>query len=1499
MPLLLILVLFLPAVQAKLVAIAEHMLQEKTGIEMTVGAVRISPLFNVALDDVLALDQNRDTLLHCSRIVLDTDIMTLRDSMVNVNEFRMTDVALDTRSMLGETAVKGRIDKLYIRSDSTSLKDRYTLLNTLNIKGADLALAQSPKEDDENGTLPEWRFTAPDISLEDVKFTLLPTGPGVNLAEIRISASGDISKMTFNIDKLNVRSAEATLDGKTYVLDSLRTFGSLNGTDVTLPFISAHSGSVNLDGNASFDLSEPAATSIYDIALNLKDFNLKDFIDTGQNCAASGTVKVKGHGFDPMSNGTLMNLSADLQDARWDDIRLSKTNLTAKVGGGSANGKIRTSGRLHTDSLDISTGAAIDFISSSLSSKRPKLKADIDLRDVTFKKDTLALAADSLRLNLQTEPQRTALTLGTTGLQADASSESHLLDLLPKLQDLANSLPKDLNDIDLSKLKRHFPPLQMTLDATSGNPLQDVLDDKGISFSTAKLKAFLSEKDGLTASFLGNDLRKDTLSLRSVRLDLKQREDVLDCTADAEIPAQIGIPEVRLALDGWTDGYDGKMHMRAHSNVTDGIMSLDGISADASADINVLMDSRTLSATGAVILGDLTYQSHNFDDRYALISMKPAEGGEYDINVTTDNVPLPIFMSYIDSEDISLEGEITAKMNLHGPLDSLSMTMEATPRGGIIHYKPYKAVLTLAEDKILLEDMLLKVPGMRIYGVDSTMAMMTGGIDLTKENIDFSIVSDRFKPAPFAQDDSTAYYGNVAAAIALKVHGNFEEQFVDGDIDILPETDIIYSLGSKNFVHAKASGHLLLDFPLQGELGLKGRINIDSGEIKYTLPFYPIAPFKIDKGSHVDFDGPISNLKMDVTAMQKARATVSDTGDRSRSVDFNVGLRITDSFDNLGLHFLMDAPYDIAIQNEIEQMSVEEKDRIAAALLATGMYTSDTNAEIFQTGYALTSILQHSLNSIAANKLGKIVDVDLGMSGTSNYDTYTSKYSMRLSKTFLDDRLKITVGGTLASNTSDVESYSSAFLDNVSASYLFGEKKRTAVTLFHKRDFENIVDGELNKEGIEVKTSLELPGKDVGESPYLLDLGGDVSYRSNRQLGPSLAAMVTKNNLLGKGETLSAKLHGAYYFKVADRNAGGNDNSNIGLDLAMTVPSDKKSGTSSRYKFGYLHENIGGANRLDKFSLGMDYLFRTGPFTSHEFAPFDLSIFNSNPSDKYFEEAISIHQLINSFIHDEYIPAVKYRFNYDNSADRDRAVKTRFSFGATESGNVISGLQAVLGKDFNEKEKKFLFGSYDQFVRFDAELRNNFPVGKRNHLATRVFAGAAFPYGNSESLPLSQNFYVGGPTSLRGFAPRSIGPGGFYSPIYDLYFYHGGDLRGEVNVEYRFPLFWMLEGAAFVEAGNVWMTSNTADALTDEEKELLKILQIPYDYVDALRWNSLLSTTALNTGLGVRLIYQTIVIRLDLGIPLHYPYDTGVNAYYNIPSFREGFRLNFGIGYPF
>lgn len=208
----------------------------------------------------------------------------------------------------------------------------------------------------------------------------------------------------------------------------------------------------------------------------------------------------------------------------------------------------------------------------------------------------------------------------------------------------------------------------------------------------------------------------------------------------------------------------------------------------------------------------------------------------------------------------------------------------------------------------------------------------------------------------------------------------------------------------------------------------------------------------------------------------------------------------------------------------------------------------------------------------------------------------------------------------------------------------------------------------------------------------------------------------------------------------------------------------------------------------------------------------------------------------------------------------------------------------VDGRSWNEKGKNLIKNPYAQFVKLETDFTKMWHVSNHTNLVAHINAGVIWSYGNSENAPYSEQFYVGGANSVRAFTVRAIGPGRYHTDTAGLsYLDQTGDIKFIANLEYRPRLFGNLYGALFLDAGNVWAMHDNGYRGPES----------------VFKWKSIIQDMAVGTGVGVRYDMDFFVIRVDWGVGLHIPYDTGRSGFFNIKSFKDCQSLHLAIGYPF
>ena len=234
-----------------------------------------------------------------------------------------------------------------------------------------------------------------------------------------------------------------------------------------------------------------------------------------------------------------------------------------------------------------------------------------------------------------------------------------------------------------------------------------------------------------------------------------------------------------------------------------------------------------------------------------------------------------------------------------------------------------------------------------------------------------------------------------------------------------------------------------------------------------------------------------------------------------------------------------------------------------------------------------------------------------------------------------------------------------------------------------------------------------------------------------------------------------------------------------------------------------------------------------------------------------------------------------------------------YRLNAEQSGLEVLAANRAWSAAFGREEWKAGDLNFSQFLRLDQDGVYTRSFSKEIIAAVRVGAGVGIPFGDSRTVPYVKQFFVGGPSSIRAWRIREIGPGGYLEldpdtgkPVNIQPYYQAGDFRFEFNGELRFPIFSYFKGAVFLDGGNIWTLRND-----------------PGRPGSQLRWNSY-KNIALGTGFGIRGDFSYFVIRLDFGLPLRRPYlDPGTNAYWvpNLLSKMQisDFNPNLAVAYPF
>ncbi|WP_188467339.1 BamA/TamA family outer membrane protein [Marivirga lumbricoides] len=401
--------------------------------------------------------------------------------------------------------------------------------------------------------------------------------------------------------------------------------------------------------------------------------------------------------------------------------------------------------------------------------------------------------------------------------------------------------------------------------------------------------------------------------------------------------------------------------------------------------------------------------------------------------------------------------------------------------------------------------------------------------------------------------------------------------------------------------------------------------------------------------------------------------------------------------------------------------------------------------------------------------------------------------------------------------------------------------------------------------------------------------------QSNNFAGPTFNVEYENRNLFRGGEIFTVRGKVGYQAQLSGRETSGLSNFETGIGGELTFPrliAPGKLESRFRYSVPRTKANLSYdlLRRVKLFTLHsflaeLGYQWKGNAYVTHTINPISINVINLSKSTAEFDSILSNNQLLQSSFDQQFIAGLNYSFEYNKLIRAEKVSRFYVLFNADFAGNTISLVKKIGGESGPEQE--FLGQQYAQYSKLDVDVRHYLNIGEESHFVSRIFAGFGFPYGNSESLPYSKQYFSGGPNSVRAFRIRSLGPGSFVpeeSGSRGAFFDQAGDIKLEANLEYRFPLVSVLKGAVFTDAGNVWLKNG------GPTKEFSK------NWIDQV---------AVGAGIGLRVDIEFFVIRLDVATPLR-KVDGNGNFFWQ-DNFNLGSKSwrqdnviwNFGIGYPF
>ena len=285
-------------------------------------------------------------------------------------------------------------------------------------------------------------------------------------------------------------------------------------------------------------------------------------------------------------------------------------------------------------------------------------------------------------------------------------------------------------------------------------------------------------------------------------------------------------------------------------------------------------------------------------------------------------------------------------------------------------------------------------------------------------------------------------------------------------LHIEPAVQIGVDLSSRgqDYVRIQGGGDLRLKYPPLGTMSLVGRYDFSGGEVQYEFPVVGRRHFDIEPESYLVWSGEPLDPYLHFIASQKLRADVT-RGETTNKVDFEVSIKADENLKDMSLAFDLAAPEDLETQTQLSSMSEEERGKQAVAMLVSGTYLASDMGQMSMEK-VLSNVAMSELNNLTGKLLqGTNLSLGMELGGYNQSQLQQTNYTYSFSRRFLNDRIRFVIGGRVASGNLPTN-YEQTFIDNVTFEYRLDEAGRQYVTLFHRRNNDNMLEGVVTETGV-------------------------------------------------------------------------------------------------------------------------------------------------------------------------------------------------------------------------------------------------------------------------------------------------------------------------------------------------------------------------------------------------------------------------------------------------
>ena len=500
------------------------------------------------------------------------------------------------------------------------------------------------------------------------------------------------------------------------------------------------------------------------------------------------------------------------------------------------------------------------------------------------------------------------------------------------------------------------------------------------------------------------------------------------------------------------------------------------------------------------------------------------KAGYMDATATLSNTPFSLANAFIPEGLVRLEGVANGELEVGGPVASPIVSGDITTDSLAIIADDYNVRLSVPRGVIAVEDSHVRLDNIKAYAVGKNPLGIDGEIDFSvpsRIGLDIRLAAENYQLINAPKTRDALAYGKVYVDLGTRIWGTVDNLKMRGKLNVLGNTDVSYVLkdspitvqdrladivtfcdfadtvkteavenvnqnidmqvnvtveqaamahcilseNGQDRIDLQGGGDLTFMYDMLSGIQLFGRYTIQQGTMSYSLMAIPLNDFQIAGGSYVEFHGNMMNPQLNIKATERVKASVNEGG-ASRNVAFDVGLALSQTLEDMGLEFTLQAPEDMTVQNELSAMSAEDRGRLAVTMLVTGMYLQGDSGLKGGFSYAntLNSYLQTTINKIAGQALNTI-DVNVGIENKTGAEgSSQTDYSFSFAKRFWGNRFSIIVGGKVSTGK-DAVNNGQTIIDNISLEYRLDKNSTRYVRLYYDRNYESILEGELTEMG--------------------------------------------------------------------------------------------------------------------------------------------------------------------------------------------------------------------------------------------------------------------------------------------------------------------------------------------------------------------------------------------------------------------------------------------------